>query len=94
MASLFADRLSSADKSEEALKAERYQQIGQLQVELDWLKKGPDFHVGQRREWIGTQCRLTGVSLSGYYYEPEGFQQRKKKKQKEKIRGRGASVHG
>ena len=36
---LFADRRSQADTSEEALKAELYQQIGQLQVELDWLKK-------------------------------------------------------
>ena len=36
---LFADRRSQPDSSEEALKAELYQQIGQLQVELDWLKK-------------------------------------------------------
>ena len=33
------DRRSQPDTSEEALKAELYQQIGQLQVELDWLKK-------------------------------------------------------
>lgn len=39
MASVFADRRSRPDTSEEALKAELYQQIGQLQVELDWLKK-------------------------------------------------------
>ena len=37
--SLFADRRSHPDTSDEALKAELYQQIGQLQVELDWLKK-------------------------------------------------------
>jgi len=36
---LIADRRSQPDTSEEALKAELYQQIGQLQVELDWLKK-------------------------------------------------------
>lgn len=36
---LFAERRSRPDISEEALKAELYQQIGQLQVELDWLKK-------------------------------------------------------
>jgi len=36
---LFADRRSQPDTNEEALKAELYQQIGQLQVELDWLKK-------------------------------------------------------
>jgi len=39
MASVFADRRSHPETSEEALKAELYQQIGQLQVELDWLKK-------------------------------------------------------
>jgi transposase-like protein len=39
MSALFADRRSRPDGSEEALKAELYQQIGQLQVELDWLKK-------------------------------------------------------
>lgn len=36
---LFSDRRSRPDSSDEALKAELYQQIGQLQVELDWLKK-------------------------------------------------------
>jgi transposase-like protein len=36
--SLFADR-RNWEGTEEALKAELYQQIGQLQVELDWLKK-------------------------------------------------------
>src|SRR2546425_8526219 len=36
---LFADRRSRPDTSDEGLKAELYQQIGQLQVELDWLKK-------------------------------------------------------
>jgi putative transposase len=33
------DRRSQSGTSEEELKAELYQQIGQLQVELDWLKK-------------------------------------------------------
>jgi len=36
---LFADRRSRPDMSEEALKGELYQQIGQLQMEVDWLKK-------------------------------------------------------
>jgi transposase-like protein len=39
MSAVFADRRTAADNSEEALKAGLYQQIGQLQVELDWLKK-------------------------------------------------------
>jgi transposase-like protein len=37
--SIFADRRTHPDTSDEALKAELYQQIGQLQMELDWLKK-------------------------------------------------------
>ena len=36
---VFADRRSQPEMSESALKAELYQQIGQLQVEVDWLKK-------------------------------------------------------
>jgi len=36
---VFSKRLESDRKSEEALKDRLYRQIGQLQVELDWLKK-------------------------------------------------------
>jgi transposase-like protein len=36
---LFASRRGAKPKEEEALKATLYQQIGQLKVELDWLKK-------------------------------------------------------
>lgn len=36
---IFSDRRARSDRDEEALKAELYQQIGQLQVELVWLKK-------------------------------------------------------
>ena len=39
MPQLFVDRRTQDANGEEALKAELYQQIGQLQVELDWLKK-------------------------------------------------------
>ena len=39
LAGIFTDGRSRPDTSGEALKAELYQQIGQLQVELDWLKK-------------------------------------------------------
>lgn len=37
--SVFSDRRVRAEADEAALKAELYQQIGQLTVELDWLKK-------------------------------------------------------
>ena len=36
---IFCARRSKQAEDEEALKARLYQQIGQLQVELDWLKK-------------------------------------------------------
>ena len=35
----FCVRRARAAQDEEALKAQLYQQIGQLKVELDWLKK-------------------------------------------------------
>ncbi len=36
---LFADRRAQRGEDAEALQARLYQQIGQLQVELEWLKK-------------------------------------------------------
>ncbi|OPY13685.1 MAG: Transposase [Syntrophus sp. PtaB.Bin075] len=36
---LFSDRRKKAEKDRDELEAELYQQIGQLKVELDWLKK-------------------------------------------------------
>jgi putative transposase len=36
---VFADRRTKAVADEEALRDQLYQQIGQLKVELDWLKK-------------------------------------------------------
>jgi transposase-like protein len=36
---VFADRRRKPDQAAEELQAQLYQQIGQLKVELDWLKK-------------------------------------------------------
>ena len=36
---IFSARRARATQDEEALKSQLYQQIGQLKVELDWLKK-------------------------------------------------------
>lgn len=36
---IFSGRRKKAGQDREALEAELYQQIGQLKVELDWLKK-------------------------------------------------------
>ena len=37
--SLFSDRRTKHDRDQEELVSELYRQIGQLKVELDWLKK-------------------------------------------------------
>lgn len=37
--SLYASKNARSEAAEDALKASLYQQIGQLKVELDWLKK-------------------------------------------------------
>ena len=37
--SIFMDRKNKAEKARDELEAELYRQIGQLKVELDWLKK-------------------------------------------------------
>jgi putative transposase len=36
---IFSDRGTHRQKAAEELQAQLYQQIGQLKVELDWLKK-------------------------------------------------------
>jgi transposase-like protein len=39
LSKMFSSRRGARQKDEDALKAALYQQIGQLKVELDWLKK-------------------------------------------------------
>jgi putative transposase len=39
MAAVFAGQRGKAAQDEEAVRANLYQQIGQLKVELDWVKK-------------------------------------------------------
>ena len=51
---LFSSRRGAKPKEEEALQAALSQQIGQLKVELDWLKK----NVGHRR---GAETRVGGA---------------------------------
>ena len=37
--SIFSDKKANTEKEKEDLEAELYRQIGQLKVELEWLKK-------------------------------------------------------
>jgi putative transposase len=39
MSGIFSGKQKKVEKDSEALEAELYRQIGQLKVELDWLKK-------------------------------------------------------
>src|ERR671932_1517769 len=78
---IFSSRRGAKHKEEEALKAALYQQIGQLKVELDWLKKKLDWAVEQTRQLIEPghphvslrrQCALLGLARSSLYSEPRG----------------------
>ena len=62
-------------KEDEQREAKLFQQIGQLQFELDWLKKklGSREHkrelveLGRRRLSVARQCELLGLPRSSYY---------------------------
>lgn len=59
-----------------------YRQIGQLKVELDWLKKNLDLSIEEKRKAIEfgkkkialyRQCELLGLSRSALYYKLKLF---------------------
>jgi len=67
-------------RQQEALTDRLYQQIGQLKVELDWLKKNlvltPEqrravIEPAQRRISVRRQCELLGLSRSSLYYRTQ-----------------------
>ena len=79
--SIFADRKKKKALDREELEAELYRQIGQLKVELDWLKKNLSYSASEKREMIEPmnpeipiyrQCELLGLVRSSYYYEEAG----------------------
>jgi transposase len=47
---LFSDRRKKTDQDNEELVAELYRQIGQLKVEVDWLKKKSHLLLLQKKE--------------------------------------------
>ena len=76
---LFADNHQRKDKEKNLLIKELYKEVGQLKVELEWLKKNVDLAVREKvlhieREdniiSIGKQANLSGVARSTVYYEP------------------------
>jgi len=78
---LFSTGRSKADRDRELLEAELYQQIGQLKVEVDWLKKKLDLSPEAKRVLIepqhpaitiSRQCELIGLARSSFYYQAAG----------------------
>ena len=76
---LFSDKRTRHEKDRDEFEAELYRQIGQLKVELEWLKKNLRCSVKEKRMLIEVghqeipiyrQCELLGISRSGYYYRP------------------------
>ncbi len=76
---VFKEEIKGKKENQQPLLDWLYQQIGQLQVELDWLKKNQEWDSLQKRLLIepankqisiGRQCELLGLSRSTYYYEP------------------------
>ncbi len=81
-AQLFERQKRAKGTSEEKEKAELFEQIGRLKMELEWLKKKiGDLELDKRRVLIDPaeatfsqrkQCQLLGLHRSGLYYEPRG----------------------
>jgi putative transposase len=83
---VFSGRADQSKKEGEALRDQLYQQIGQLKVELDWLKKkwGLSANTASARERVSLiertnpqlsvsrQCELLGIPRFTVYYEPKG----------------------
>ena len=51
-------------KSDEALTARLYQQIGELQTELSWLKQVGDVRLPERNAWIDQGSNLSSRQCS------------------------------
>lgn len=80
IANLFSEKHSNQLKQKDEIIDELYKQIGQLKVELDWLKKNLLFDVKKKLELIEPsnknisiirQCELLDISRSNYYYQPK-----------------------
>ena len=78
---LFSNNGSGKEKERKEFEAELYRQIGQLKLELEWLKKNLRLSVKQMRTLVEPghpeipiyrQCELLGLSRSGYYYQKRG----------------------
>lgn len=78
--SILSNKRAKFEQEKEELEAELYRQIGQLKVELEWLKKNPSCSANKLRGLIepmnprlpiSRQCELIGLPRSSYYYAAE-----------------------
>jgi putative transposase len=76
---LFGSGVARDSAQDELLRDKLYQEIGQLKMELDWLKKSATCSLDRRRLWIDShhkhlsvrrQCLLAGLASASYYYRP------------------------
>jgi putative transposase len=76
---IFSARRNKKDKENQELIDQLYMQVGQLTVELDWVKKSLDMTLDQKRLAIDCrhqkisvlrQCELLGMARSSLYYKP------------------------
>lgn len=76
---VFSNGFKTAAGDAEAEKAELFEQIGRLKMELEWLKKKsvrsperlrPLIEAGHPELSVRRQCELLGLSRSSLYYEP------------------------
>jgi putative transposase len=81
---IFSRRKDDDRQEQEKLTSELYQQIGQLKVELDWLKKNLVLTLGQKRKAIEPanrnipvyrQCEMLGLNRGTLYYKSRGCTQ-------------------
>lgn len=78
---VFSERRKAGEQAREEKEAELYRQIGQLKVEVEWLKKKvAPASVSERRQMIepghdripvGRQCELLGLPRASFYYQPQ-----------------------
>jgi putative transposase len=78
---VFSSRKAADEKTQEAERERMFQQIGQLQYELAWLKKKLAWTAEQKRAAIEPgeprlsvrrQCELIGLSRGSWHYVPAG----------------------
>src|SRR5919202_18874 len=76
---VFGNGSKAAAADAEAQKAELFEQIGRLKMELEWLKKKSDrspdrlrplVEPGHPQLSVRRQCALLGLARSSLYYEP------------------------